>query len=747
MADKLVIVKVGELPAAPEIFEDTLIPGERKGESQHFTGGQLSAFVKGAVTPLTEEAKTAAEGAKKAQQDAETARDDAGKSAAAAAGSETVAAGSAAKAKQSENTAVAAAGSAAADAASAGTSAGVAGSAAGASEASAQRAEAAAGTAAKEAADQAVKDAETLLSGYVADTTANKEAAEAAAKEAKTSETAAEGSKNAAGKSATDAAGSAAAAEAAKKDAAASQKAAEGARDEAKGSATAAAGSASEAAKKATAAKESETAAGQAADRAEQAAKDAERIAGGDFATHDELNDATTELQQYADGAVAEHNGSPASHKDIRESLAKKADLGADGKVKTEQLPPLDYDPAGAAEDVKAELTAEIEKKQDKLILDEQPMALSENPVKSRGIYTAIQTVQAAADDAKSIAEGRSRGVVFPSYQAAVDDLNGAEAGVYRLGDNIYILTMDVPDLLVSAVAEDPQPYEYADDDTLMDDLAKGEVQMGFYKVARLETAKVDLSEIRTELGKKANQADVTAALEKKQNILIFDPKPTAGSKNPVESEGIKTYVDEAIAKGGGAINDATLPPKVVVIMAGLDPTPYKSFDDVAADQTAMTAVAASSTAMAAVIASPTALSAVVSSKTAMTAVAASSTAMTVVAASSSTLAVIRASDTAMNALAASTTAYNALLASPLIVRFNPANENVWRYDTVYSGSGIFVRLVSCNASENYYRLDGGSQITLAAKDSKVVKAFNSSLHVRWVDYRESDCGVYYIPC
>ena len=161
----------------------------------------------------------------------------------------------------------------------------------------------------------------------------------------------------------------------------------------------------------------------------------------------------------------------------------------------------------------------------------------------------------------------------------------------------------------------------------------------------------------------------------------------------------------------------------------------------------AMTAVAASQTAMAAVIASPTALNAVVSSSTAMAAVAKSSVAMNAVAASKTAMAAVRASSTAMNALAASTTAYNALLASPLIVRYNPTNANSWRDDTVYFGSGIFVRLVSYQASGNWYKLDGGAQTNLSAKDSKVVKAFNSSLVVYWVDYSESARGVYYIPC
>ena len=110
-------------------------------------------------------------------------------------------------------------------------------------------------------------------------------------------------------------------------------------------------------------------------------------------------------------------------------------------------------------------------------------------------------------------------------------------------------------------------------------------------------------------------------------------------------------------------------------------------------------------------------------------------------------MAAVRASNTAMTALAASDTAYTALKSSSLLTRYNPTDQNTWRTDTVYSGSGIFVRLVSFQESGNWYKLDGGAQTTLNSADSKVVKAFTKSLEVYWVDYQNSDRGVYYIKC
>lgn len=47
-------------------------------------------------------------------------------------------------------------------------------------------------------------------------------------------------------------------------------------------------------------------------------------------------------------------------------------------------------------------------------------------------------------------------------------------------------------------------------------------------------------------------ETDVNNILNTKQDTLTFDDTPTAGSLNPVTSGGIKTYVDNKIAEGGG---------------------------------------------------------------------------------------------------------------------------------------------------------------------------------------------------
>lgn len=55
-----------------------------------------------------------------------------------------------------------------------------------------------------------------------------------------------------------------------------------------------------------------------------------------------------------------------------------------------------------------------------------------------------------------------------------------------------------------------------------------------------------EISELWAGLNEKANQEDMTEALEGKQDALTFDTTPTANSTNPVTSGGVKAAIDDA---------------------------------------------------------------------------------------------------------------------------------------------------------------------------------------------------------
>lgn len=108
---------------------------------------------------------------------------------------------------------------------------------------------------------------------------------------------------------------------------------------------------------------------------------------------------------------------------------------------------------------------------------------------------TELATVDATAQSAKSIAEGRSRGVAFADYTSLVENLNAADKSTYRVGDNLFIQAKEVPDLWVYAVEEISSPYTFESDDVFVEALQNaGFIQIGHFKMAAMETTKVDLS-------------------------------------------------------------------------------------------------------------------------------------------------------------------------------------------------------------------------------------------------------------
>ena len=108
---------------------------------------------------------------------------------------------------------------------------------------------------------------------------------------------------------------------------------------------------------------------------------------------------------------------------------------------------------------------------------------------------TELSAVDTKAEEAKSIAEGRARAVAFASYSDFITALNSAANTDYKVGDNIFIQTKEVPDLWIYSVESTTSSYSYTDDTTFVDALqTTGFIQVGYYKVAPMEVGKIDLS-------------------------------------------------------------------------------------------------------------------------------------------------------------------------------------------------------------------------------------------------------------
>ena len=87
----------------------------------------------------------------------------------------------------------------------------------------------------------------------------------------------------------------------------------------------------------------------------------------------------------------------------------------------------------------------------------------------------------------------------FATYQEMVAALNSYDKTVFYEGLNVWIATLNVPDFWIYSVEEDSVEYNYTSDADLITDINEnGIIQIGYYKLAKLETQKVDLSDYYT---------------------------------------------------------------------------------------------------------------------------------------------------------------------------------------------------------------------------------------------------------
>lgn len=100
---------------------------------------------------------------------------------------------------------------------------------------------------------------------------------------------------------------------------------------------------------------------------------------------------------------------------------------------------------------------------------------------------------QDAHNDIRQMALGASRGTSFTNIQALVTALNAASVDAYRVGDNLYIDTLEVSDLWIAAVDSTNVPYTYTSDNDFGTAVAAGRVQIGYFFVSRLEGGKVNI--------------------------------------------------------------------------------------------------------------------------------------------------------------------------------------------------------------------------------------------------------------
>ena len=98
------------------------------------------------------------------------------------------------------------------------------------------------------------------------------------------------------------------------------------------------------------------------------------------------------------------------------------------------------------------------------------------------------------SEEAISISKGANPSLSFGNYGTMVSVFNSLDNQTYKVGQNVLIVTLNVPDLWISEIAEESVIYTYTTDEAITTLLQEqGYIQMGYYKLSALETQKVDL--------------------------------------------------------------------------------------------------------------------------------------------------------------------------------------------------------------------------------------------------------------
>ena len=115
--------------------------------------------------------------------------------------------------------------------------------------------------------------------------------------------------------------------------------------------------------------------------------------------------------------------------------------------------------------------------------------------IEDNTLTTVHKTIPTAINEVDSIAKGANQALSYVNYSAMVTAFNSLANNVYNTGQNVMIVTLQVPDLWISGIESTSQTYTYTTDEAFTTELnTNGYVQVGYYKLSALETQKVDLT-------------------------------------------------------------------------------------------------------------------------------------------------------------------------------------------------------------------------------------------------------------
>lgn len=136
---------------------------------------------------------------------------------------------------------------------------------------------------------------------------------------------------------------------------------------------------------------------------------------------------------------------------------------------------------------------------------------------------------------------GKSQSKTYNNYQAFVTAVNTMNNTALKVGDNVFIVTQDVPDMWVSAVNSSSATYTYTSDSAIVTALGSANgLTVGYYVFRELETEKVDLTAYQTKNDNSLNTTSktVVGAINEVKNTA--DSAASKATTNATEIANIK---------------------------------------------------------------------------------------------------------------------------------------------------------------------------------------------------------------
>lgn len=122
-----------------------------------------------------------------------------------------------------------------------------------------------------------------------------------------------------------------------------------------------------------------------------------------------------------------------------------------------------------------------------------------------------ITSTYATKNELRDGLAGRATTKTYENYQAFVTAMGLLSKSELKVGDNIYIKKLDVPDMWVAAVNATSTSYTYTNDQAIINalDTTSG-LTVGYFSFSKLETEKVDLSTYQTKTDNTLNTTSKT---------------------------------------------------------------------------------------------------------------------------------------------------------------------------------------------------------------------------------------------